>query len=413
MRGNKRRSKTTSLPDAYQQIFRTQSLDNTGTVLRDFEALLRFVGPDGISVSDKYNLLPMARLAQLNAQMTHPVEIALKRPQQRSYPHINGLYILLRITGLACVEGAGKKQRLVVDDSVLQSWRSLNATEQYCTLLEAWLLRWRLEIVGEHAPLFDNPLMMWAEFFRRIPKRGLRIAGDASQEQTITYLPGMLTVAMLELFGLIAVQHATPEAGKGWRIARVRKTPFGEALLYVLSDLLPEDAFLWQYDSGAEMSFGVLQAALQPVFPAWQQNLHLPEPEFQSGTYIFKVSLGSVWRRIAIPGESTLDGLSYIILQAYNFDQDHLYKFTYKNRFGVPVDITHPYIEESPCSLDILIGDLQMKPGATMTYLYDFGDRWEFNVRLERIDPVDPKIRMPQIIEAHGKAPDQYMDWSA
>ncbi|MDH3601192.1 MAG: plasmid pRiA4b ORF-3 family protein [Candidatus Tectomicrobia bacterium] len=42
-----------------------------------------------------------------------------------------------------------------------------------------------------------------------------------------------------------------------------------------------------------------------------------------------------------------------------------------------------------------------------MTYLYDFGDHWEFDVQLERIDPVDPRMRKPRILETHGRAPKQ------
>jgi hypothetical protein len=43
-----------------------------------------------------------------------------------------------------------------------------------------------------------------------------------------------------------------------------------------------------------------------------------------------------------------------------------------------------------------------------MIYLYDFGDNWEFGVTLERIDPPDPKIRKPTVVEKQGKAPKQY-----
>ena len=43
-----------------------------------------------------------------------------------------------------------------------------------------------------------------------------------------------------------------------------------------------------------------------------------------------------------------------------------------------------------------------------MTYLYDFGDQWEFDVKLEGIEKVDPKMSKPKIVESHGKAPQQY-----
>ena len=43
-----------------------------------------------------------------------------------------------------------------------------------------------------------------------------------------------------------------------------------------------------------------------------------------------------------------------------------------------------------------------------VTYWYDFGDDWRFNVELERIDPMDDKIEKPLIIETHGESPEHY-----
>jgi hypothetical protein len=97
---------SSSLRVGDQQILYNQAIDEAGpgTILDDFEVLLRFIGPEGIAVGGKNDLLPMKVLPQLNAQLTHPIEIGLKRPQQKSYPNINGLYLLLRATGLAYVE---------------------------------------------------------------------------------------------------------------------------------------------------------------------------------------------------------------------------------------------------------------------------------------------------------------------
>ena len=71
-----------------RHILNAQTIDDDGpgTILHDFEALLGFIGAQGTAVSSKNNLLPMGSLAQLNAQMAHPIQLALKRPLQRSYP---------------------------------------------------------------------------------------------------------------------------------------------------------------------------------------------------------------------------------------------------------------------------------------------------------------------------------------
>lgn len=397
-----------------QQILQSQAIDEAGpgTVLDDFEVLLQFIGPEGIAVSGKNDLLPMKVLPQLNAQLTHAIEIGLKRPQQKSYPHINGLHLLLRATGLAYVERTRTGGVLLLEDAALQCWRSLNPTERYFTLLEAWLLRSRSAILGERDGWLDLPMLKWTEFFRKIPVEGLAIAGDKDQELLIAFSPGWHTVALLELFGFISVQAGEPESGKGWRIARVRRTPFGRAMLQLLSGLLLNDEYFGRYDSEPSVAFGELQTTMQPFFPEWRQNLTLPELEFQDGTYIFKVSLGSrVWRRIAIAGSDDFEDLSSAILQAFDFDNDHLYRFTYKNRFGVPVGINHPYVEEPPFTSEVQVGEIGIKPGTAMTYLFDFGDHWEFELALEGIEPVDPKFGSPRILETRGEAPKQYSAW--
>jgi hypothetical protein len=46
----------------------------------------------------------------------------------------------------------------------------------------------------------------------------------------------------------------------------------------------------------------------------------------------------------------------------------------------------------------------------TMTYVFDFGDWWEFDVTLEQIDP-DMQIKKAVLLQAHGESPEQYPRW--
>jgi hypothetical protein len=156
---------------------------------------------------------------------------------------------------------------------------------------------------------------------------------------------------------------------------------------------------------------GVLQPILQPFFPEWRNVLGLSEWTFQDGVYVFKVSLGRVWRRIAIPAKLDLDTLAHAILGAYDFDSDHLYEFSYRNRFGAWESVKHPYIEEGPWTDKTRVGDVPLRVGQTMTYLFDFGDNWRFDVTLERVDPVDASIKSPKVLASRGEAPEQYPNW--
>jgi hypothetical protein len=136
-----------------EQVLREQQITETepGTILHDFEAFLEFIATNQIITSGKNHLLPLACLALLNARMAQPIESRLKRPQQKSYPHLHGLYLLARATGLMRVQKHQKDAVLVVDSAAMESWIGLNHTERYFALLEAWFNRASLEMVGERS----------------------------------------------------------------------------------------------------------------------------------------------------------------------------------------------------------------------------------------------------------------------
>ena len=89
----------------------------------------------------------------------------------------------------------------------------------------------------------------------------------------------------------MTIQHGTPEAGQGWRIVEIRRRPWGDALLHLVSEALQSVDFLVRLDTEGEREFGNLQALIQPYFPAWQGNLRLSAHAFQDGTYLFSVVL--------------------------------------------------------------------------------------------------------------------------
>jgi len=406
-------SDTPQLSPVHRQTLAKQKIDqdSPGTILQDFHTLIDFVGEKGVEVSGQYHLLNLKLLAPLNARMTHPLELRLKRPQLKSYPHLNGLYLLLRTTGLGQIYTMTKKPRLFIDQELLSSWLNLNPTERYFTLLETWALRGQEAIIGQgRGGLRDFPLANWGYFFQRVPAEGLPVAGNSEAEHTLRYWPGLHNLAMLELFGLATIKPAPPVEGQGWQIERVFRTPLGDALLALLGNYLRDhfDEILSEMDDLSEIPFGVLQPAVQPYFPEWQNNLTFPDVGFREGIYIFKVGWSDVWRKIAIPANLSLDDLSSAILNAFRFDYDHLYQFTYPNRFGAYKRAVHPYMDDYTPATEVRIGELPLKPGGRMIYLYDFGDNWEFGVTLERIDPPDPKISKPTVVEKQGRAPKQY-----
>ena len=403
---------------ANEQMLRGQVIDENGpgTILSDFVALLDYIAAHQVPLTKIHNLFSMNILPELNALLARPPEVRLKRPKQKSFPHVNGLYMLLRMSGLTRVVTKSKHCVLEIDEQAYASWRGLNPAERYFSLLEAWLVRGTEEIMGEHDP--HGSIYQASDFMKHLGAPGLRVGRRLDLDpDSLSYRPGLHNLALLEMFGCLNITLSKTPPGEGWKIRRLDPLPWGTALFAVIHQVYRDNRFLFfdYADSGPldDSRFDTLQQFLQPYFPGWENVLTLGKHEFADGLYTFKVTLPyhKAWRRIAIPGKWVLEDLSDAILDAFDFDNDHLHQFTYRSRSGREIRVTHEAIDYEPRHTDeIRIGDAPLAPGEKMTYLFDFGDNWEFEVMLEEIAPPDPKAKKARIIEKHGQAPPQY--WS-
>ena len=390
---------------------KAQAIDECGpgTILADFGVLLDFLGEEGVRSTGKYHLLPIARLAELDERMSLPLRPALKRPQQKSFPHLHAMYLLLRATELAVPVGQGKTTgRLVRVPEMVERWQALNPTEQYFNLLEAWLRLATWEVVGEREGWGSNLALRTRALWMVVPAGGKWFQEKRLRSEYSFYgFAGQATLAMLELFGLMEVRRNPPEEGENWRIEAVRRTPWGEALLPLLFDQCEVKLF---DDLAPAAELGALQPALQRYYPEWRNNLEFPERKFRPGVYTITASLGSVWRRIAAPAEASLDDLAWCVIEAYEFDGDHLYQFTFVERNGRTVEVECPNVPDAQLFTDeVAIGDLPLDVGRSMRLHYDFGADWLFDIKLEQIDSENKKkITEPTLIASRGKAPPEY-----
>jgi hypothetical protein len=433
--------------------------DRPGPVLRDFEMLLDFVGADGVKAAGKHNLLPIDAIPSLDERLARPLRLNLARPQLRSHPYLQGLHLLLRASTLGRIDGAGDKARMRVDPERLASYQALNATEQYFTLLEAWLRFARPEMVGERGSRREDEfLFSCVGLWQGLGQATLRCNPAQSN---VTYLPGIgrqfLLLALMDQFGIVKVEHFS-EPVRPWIPAEIKPRPFGDALFALLANWAlfgggeedhdePEDDAPFgksrslspgddlvdgrNDDDGQSRSskdqdeneldddngdnnaagFGAWQPLFQPYFPEWRNNLELPQARALTGTCVFKVTLGKIWRRIALDARATLETLAQAILRSVQFDRDHLYEFTFRDEFGATVRAGHPYCESDLCTDEVPIGTLPLQTGQSMQFLFDFGDCWNFDVKLESIDLSKKGPSKPKILEKRGKSPEQYRGW--
>jgi hypothetical protein len=108
-----------------------------------------------------------------------------------------------------------------------------------------------------------------------------------------------------------------------------------------------------------------------------------------------------VWRRILVPENVTLAKLHVILQAAMGWTYGHLHEYTVgRQRYGMPDDEwpdDEPVIDERRVRLKSLIEDRVRR----IRYLYDFGDNWEHDVRIE--DLVLPRAGAPLLVCTAGE----------
>ncbi|MBI4208496.1 MAG: hypothetical protein HY538_02165 [Deltaproteobacteria bacterium] len=146
----------------------------------------------------------------------------------------------------------------------------------------------------------------------------------------------------------------------------------------------------------------------------------------KSDHYIFDVSIencgaydvkGKVLRKIQIDGNKSLYNFAQVITETFGFYFDHCFGF-YDN-FKRYHDSRKAYelfqdIGEEPLSpttqgvKKTKISQAFKTLGEKMLFLFDYGDGWRFVVELKEIKNSEKRNLKPVILEAIGKAPEQY-----
>jgi pRiA4b ORF-3-like protein len=102
----------------------------------------------------------------------------------------------------------------------------------------------------------------------------------------------------------------------------------------------------------------------------------------------------AIWRSVLVPASIKLSTLHVVLLRTMGWMGGHLHEFIIGHtHYGEP----DPDFPQSPPVLREQRNNLANSLGAlkAFVYLYDFGDGWEHKVRVEKILPPDPAIRLP------------------
>lgn len=134
--------------------------------------------------------------------------------------------------------------------------------------------------------------------------------------------------------------------------------------------------------------------------------------------YRLKVSLAwmpDVWRVVEMLDNQTLEDLHYEIQDAFHWDDDHLYAFFLSGRAWDNItEVDRPEMNteaEAPLADEVTLAALELKPGQSFLYIFDFGDELRHKIEVLGTFPLPARGKFPRIAERHGKAPPQYGRW--
>jgi hypothetical protein len=135
-------------------------------------------------------------------------------------------------------------------------------------------------------------------------------------------------------------------------------------------------------------------------------------------THIFRVSLpgeADIYREIEVEGGKPLYDLAEAIVSAFDFDFDHAFGFYTgtKPRTMLRTDPRYELFADMGDSdarsvKKTRIRDAFPAVGSAMTFLYDYGEDWQFRIKLVGLGRKTPKIRYPRVLTSKGEAPVQY-----
>ena len=105
----------------------------------------------------------------------------------------------------------------------------------------------------------------------------------------------------------------------------------------------------------------------------------------------------SIWRRIIVPGRTTLAELHKVIDACYGWTGDHGHRFWVGKVFYGPAEVmTNP---DKFDEAGVQLHELEHNMGFIFTYLYDAGSGWECEITLEQVLPGSDKPGLPQLVE--------------
>ncbi|KAF5415089.1 MAG: hypothetical protein C5S48_06960 [Candidatus Methanogaster sp.] len=424
-------------------------------LLRDFATFTGYLSTHNIVLTRTNRFLSGRDLYELNQEMTHPLPDATPRTGQGMYPLLHLFYHLVLAGKL--FRKVSEKGRLALKPTErLQAYEELKLTERYFFLLETFWIDTDWKTLKEGC--FGGPSIytvphLLESLIEQQPGKRIYLKGEEAYDMSQLLWNWGYFLLYFSFFGFWEVTRDEDMVAPNWpKRSFPAETMTPSTFGVTMAEVLREARNLFYWNLPYHREFGELDAVpgsplpdegpltlfrmepekkrskasirvdkgepgdpfflpFAPLFAEGELQKTLPREriEFVDGTYIFRVTLAkNLWRRIEISADDTLLDLHSSIQEAYDFDYDHLYSFFMDGRPWSRERFVSPYEDDGPYVDEVSIGNLGLYVGQNILYLFDYGDEWYFQVKLEEIRKEGSKPREPTIIEEEGEAPEQY-----
>lgn len=420
-------------------------------VVDDWDLFITFLtAREQIPVTNDKANLKRDDLFRLNEELHYKASWVTNKSMQFSYPELDFFYYVVLASKMAAIRYDEKITRLHLNAERLEQYAGFTRTEKYFFLLEsAWCyVNW--------AKLNDSRAVYYADSVTHL--FGLIAESEVGQELVVKenrlihppqlkpiYFGGNNKIVQLfwfmgfyDLIPNAALQKKpdrytfgyekiiTKELGKQLATVLLNERPLelwnkplrrylgtGEVPLGLTEEEFYKDnaAGEWVPRPGDTLNIPDFVDAFKPLVPTDEliESFYKKENIFIGGRYTLRVLLTpGIYRTMALGASATLEDLHGAIQDAFKFDDDHLYAFYMDGERYSDEAYNDPRGEEGPFASDVKLGELELTPGQRFLYLFDFGDNWEFWVTVLEINPEQPELAAPKIIDKKGKAPKQY-----
>lgn len=362
-----------------------------GIIVSYVDNLIHSISEQKITGVGKGKLIPDRYLDALNSQSSRPIVNNKKRKLQSTYPHIDGVYLLLRSMDILVIS---KKRELQVNNENKIIWYALNPAEKYINLLIYWLYKANPKLIKKHDSILDSAQYIISA-----------IANKRNRENIyhLFFSRAKFNLALMELFGFFEIEEKEAQPNLGWEVEDIKLTKFGLGFLdFTMDELRKQSCFLEEIDYKKKF------AEFAICIPSCNKLIEQKAVPHFRGTYILKIVLtNDIWRKIELSSECDFDDLAIAIINAFEFDNDHLYAFSIGDEYGNTHEISHPYCDSHCATTEVTLGEMGFEKGNAFHFVYDFGDNWRFTIQVESFFE-EQRCDTVKVFEAVGESPDQY-----